>query len=151
MQVSLNLLNKFGISVKILGLPSILSLFCNNFKKFNNTGAQMLYSIYHMTLKLPLKIAFLAWKHQGLPSFTQRYNGCHYAMLLNLLTTSGLSILLHGVISLPDATSCDNTCIQVLHRVYKFLDQPCASRRIDARGWRASLSHYCSLTCIGFH
>ena len=26
----------------------------------------------------------------------------------NLLTTSGLSILLHGVISLPGATSCDN-------------------------------------------
>ena len=25
----------------------------------------------------------------------------------NLKTTSGLSILLHGVISLPDATSCD--------------------------------------------
>ena len=27
---------------------------------------------------------------------------------VNLLTTSGLSILLHGVISLPDATSYDN-------------------------------------------
>ena len=26
----------------------------------------------------------------------------------NLLSTSGLSILLHGVISLPDATSCNN-------------------------------------------
>ena len=25
----------------------------------------------------------------------------------NLLTTSGLSILSHGIISLPDATSCD--------------------------------------------
>ena len=59
-QVSLNLLNKFGIRDKILGLRSSLSLFCNYFKKFNNTGARMLYSIYHMTLKLPLKIAFLA-------------------------------------------------------------------------------------------
>ena len=29
---------------------------------------------------------------------------------VNLLTTSGLSILLHGVISLPDATSYDNVC-----------------------------------------
>ena len=28
---------------------------------------------------------------------------------VNLLTTSGLSILLHGVISLSDATSYDNT------------------------------------------
>ena len=29
------------------GLPSILSLFRNNFNKFNNTRAQMLDSIYH--------------------------------------------------------------------------------------------------------
>ena len=34
------------------GLPSILSLFRNEFNKFNNTGARMLDSIYHMTLKL---------------------------------------------------------------------------------------------------
>ena len=31
------------------GLPSILSLFLNEFNKFNNTRAQMLDSIYHMT------------------------------------------------------------------------------------------------------
>ena len=31
------------------GLPSILSLFRNKFDKFNNTGAQMVDSIYHMT------------------------------------------------------------------------------------------------------
>ena len=30
----------------------ILSLFRNKFTKFNNTGARMLDSIYHMTLKL---------------------------------------------------------------------------------------------------
>ena len=40
-------------------------------------------------------------------SFTQHYNGHHFVMLLNLYTTSGLSILLHGVISLPGAKSCD--------------------------------------------
>ena len=34
------------------GLPSILSPFSNKFNKFNNTGAQVLDSIYHMTLKL---------------------------------------------------------------------------------------------------
>ena len=34
------------------GLPSILSLFRSEFNKFNNTGARMLDSIYHMTLKL---------------------------------------------------------------------------------------------------
>ena len=34
------------------GLQSILSLFRNKLDIFNNTGAGMLDSIYHMTLKL---------------------------------------------------------------------------------------------------
>ena len=34
------------------GLSRILSLFRNEFNKFNNTGARMLDSTYHMTLKL---------------------------------------------------------------------------------------------------
>ena len=50
--VVLNLLNKLGKRNKMRGLPSILSLFCNKFNKSNNTGAQMLDSIYHMTLRL---------------------------------------------------------------------------------------------------
>ena len=33
------------------GLPSILSLFRKEFNKFNNTGALILDSIYHMILK----------------------------------------------------------------------------------------------------
>ena len=37
---------------KMQGLPSILSLFCNLFNKFINTGALMLNSVYHMILKL---------------------------------------------------------------------------------------------------
>ena len=48
----LNLLNKLGKREKMLGLPSILSLFRNKFNKFNNTGARMLDSIYHITLKI---------------------------------------------------------------------------------------------------
>ena len=32
------------------GLPSILSLFRKEFNKLNYTGAQMLDSIYHMTI-----------------------------------------------------------------------------------------------------
>ena len=42
--VLLNLLNELWKSDK--------SLFCNELNKFNNTGARMLDSIYHMTLKL---------------------------------------------------------------------------------------------------
>ena len=44
--VLLNLLNELGKGDRIL------SLFRNSFNKFNNTGAQMLDSIYHMTTKL---------------------------------------------------------------------------------------------------
>ena len=50
--VLLNLLNELGTRDKMQSLLSILSLFRNKFNKFNNTGAQMLDSIYHMTLKL---------------------------------------------------------------------------------------------------
>ena len=50
--VFLNLLNELGKRDKMRGLPSILSLFRNEFNKFNNTRARMLDSIYHMTLRL---------------------------------------------------------------------------------------------------
>ena len=51
-QVLLNLLNKLGKNDKMRDFPSILSLFHNELNKFNNKGAQMVDSIYHMTLKL---------------------------------------------------------------------------------------------------
>ena len=53
----LNLLNELGKRDKMRGLPSILSLFRNEFNKFNNVRARMLDSIYHMTLS-----SFLAQK-----------------------------------------------------------------------------------------
>ena len=43
--VLLNLLNKLRKKDQMRGLPSILSLFRNEFNKFNNTGSQMLDSI----------------------------------------------------------------------------------------------------------
>ena len=46
--VLLNLLNELGKRDKMRGLPSILSLFRNEFNKFNNTRTRMLDSIYHM-------------------------------------------------------------------------------------------------------
>ena len=46
--VLLNSLNELWKSNNVQGLPS-LSLFRNEFNKFNNTGAQMLDSIFHMT------------------------------------------------------------------------------------------------------
>ena len=56
--VLLNLLNKLGKRDKMRGLPSILSLFPNKFNRFNNTGAQMLDSVYHMKLNY-FEISFL--------------------------------------------------------------------------------------------
>ena len=48
--VLLILLNELVKKDKMRGLPSILSLFRNEFNEFNNTGARMLDSIYHMAL-----------------------------------------------------------------------------------------------------
>ena len=67
--VLLNLLNVLRKRDKMQGLTRILFLLRNKFNKFNNTGARMLDSFYHMTLKL-LK--------------NQLYNGHHYVTLLKL-------------------------------------------------------------------
>ena len=60
--VLLNLLNELGKRDEMRGLPSILSLFRNEFNKFNNTRARMLDSIYHMTNTL--KSHF--WRKNGI-------------------------------------------------------------------------------------
>ena len=49
--VLLNLLNELGKKYNMQGLLSILSLFRNEFNRFNSTKARMLDSIYHMTLR----------------------------------------------------------------------------------------------------
>ena len=49
--VLLNLLHELGKRDKMGGLSSMLSFFCNEFNKVNNTRAQMLDSICHMTLR----------------------------------------------------------------------------------------------------
>ena len=50
--VLLKSIKRDGKRDKIRGLPSILSLFRNEFYKFNNTRARKLDSIYHMALRL---------------------------------------------------------------------------------------------------
>ena len=57
-QVLLNLLKRVEEKRLNVGLPSILSLFCNEFNKFNNTRAGMLDSFYHMTLRLVSSLIF---------------------------------------------------------------------------------------------
>ena len=76
-----NLLNKLRKSDKMQGLPSISSLFRNEFNKFSNTGAQMLDSIYHVTLKLLLNHLFFCAIMQRFAIYTRRYYGCQYIIL----------------------------------------------------------------------
>ena len=58
-----NLLNELRERDKMRGLQSMLSLFGNELNKSNNTGALMLDSIYHRTLKI-LKSRIFVWKCQ---------------------------------------------------------------------------------------
>ena len=73
--VLLNLLNKLRKRDKMRGLSSILSLFRNEFNKFNNTRARMLDSIYHMTNTL--KSYFCRKNVMILSLCTQRCYGRH--------------------------------------------------------------------------
>ena len=99
--VLLNLLNELGKRDKMRGLPSILSLFRNEFNKLNKTRARMLDSIYHMTNTL--KSHFWRKNVTILLLCTQRYYGRHNVSRKSIF-------LLHGVISLPDTTSFDKLC-----------------------------------------
>ena len=49
--ILLKLLNELEKNIGYEALPSILSVFPDEFNKFNNAGARMQNSIYHMTLK----------------------------------------------------------------------------------------------------
>ena len=83
--VLLNLLNELGKRDKMRGLPSILSLFRNKFNKFNDTGARMIDSIYHIFIALKLlKNHIFGVKLSTICYFKQHYIGHHYVTLLNL-------------------------------------------------------------------
>ena len=57
--VLFNLLNELRKRNTMRGLPSILSLFRNEYNIFNNTRARMLDSIYHMPfIKLKSELVF---------------------------------------------------------------------------------------------
>ena len=108
--VLLNLLNKFGKKIRCEAVPSILSVFPNKFNKFSNTGAQMQNSIYHMTLKSHFNSECRTKMSQFWLQKTQHFYGRQHIMLrynLHIYSTSGLSFLMHGFITLSDATSYD--------------------------------------------
>ena len=59
------------------GVPSILSLFRNEFNKFNNIRARMLDSIYHNDIKITLKSHFCRKTFIMLSLYRQRCYKCH--------------------------------------------------------------------------
>ena len=89
--VLLNLLNELMKKDKMRGLPSILLLFCNEFNKFNNTGARILdfmrkkinhtFGVKTLGFKRELVDTY-AYKLQ--PSLSERVivdgYGCHTAL-----------------------------------------------------------------------
>ena len=75
--VLLNLLNELGKIDKMRGLPSILSLFRNEFNKCNNTRARILDSIYHNDIKITLKSQFCRKNVIILSLYTQHCYGRH--------------------------------------------------------------------------
>ena len=66
------------------GLLSILTLFRMEFDKFNNAGAPMLDSVYHMTFKLCKNRTFVVKTSRFFHLLCKFYNGRHYLTLLNL-------------------------------------------------------------------
>ena len=99
-------LNELGKRDKMRGLPSILTLFCNSFYRFNNTRARLLDSIYHMYIKNTLKSHFWRKNVIILPLCTQRCDGRHNVSRKSV-NHSWFIDFIACVISLPDATSYD--------------------------------------------
>ena len=120
--VLLNLLNERGEIDKMRGLLSFLSLFCNKFNKFNNTRAGIIDSIYHITLRLLQNlisvVKMIQFCHVRHNISRKSVSIKHEHFCKNLcfpkfpLKFSGLPIILHGVISLPDAMSYDKIVLE---------------------------------------
>ena len=72
------------------------AFFACSFNKFNNGGARTLGSSSHMHFR---RGSFNICHIFAASAISKRYH--------NVLFTSGISILIHHIISLPDATSCD--------------------------------------------
>ena len=74
--VLLNLLNELGKRDKMRGLPSILSLFRNEFNKFNNTKSTNVRFYLSYGIKITLKFQF--WRKNVIILLcTQRCYGRH--------------------------------------------------------------------------
>ena len=83
----LHVLNELGKRDKMRCLPSALSLFRNEFNKFNNTRARMLDSIYHMTLRL-LRNLIISYDIKITLKSHKKLWFCHYVrnVIMNVIT-----------------------------------------------------------------
>ena len=73
-QVLFDLINELGKKIICEDLPSILSIFSNEFNKFNNTGTRMEGSIYHDT-KITFIIDFRTKTSRFRHTKRRRFNG----------------------------------------------------------------------------
>ena len=71
------------------GLPSILSIFRNEFNKFNNKGARTLDSIYDMPFKITTKKCVFGVKTSRFPPFLHN-------VLMDVITFPGNLLITRG-------------------------------------------------------
>ena len=113
----------------------------------------MFDSIYHMTLKI-LKTLYFSLENVNIfLSFMQHCNGRH-----NVSRKSGLSILLHGIISLPGGTSGDRhisfsmaikySILNDLQNGYVLIKLCVSSQIMERDGYKVDikLNHKCVIT-----
>ena len=96
--VLLNLLKELRKRYKMRGLLSILFLFRRDFIQFNNTGARMLDSSYHMKFKIT---TFRRENVKILPCFTQRYERHYVTLLKTNVNTRGVQYVMKNPLITP--------------------------------------------------
>ena len=92
----------------MIGMPSILSLFRKEFNTFNKYRSMNVRFYLSNDSKTTLISYFLCKNTTILPYICDVITDVNMLCCKNLYTTSGLSILLHAVISLLNMTLCDN-------------------------------------------
>ena len=111
--VLLNLENMLGKSDQMRGLPSISLPFRKEFNKINNTKARIFDAIHHILWNRVFDV-----KNVILP-----YISNVFMAVFTLFTKLRCKMLMHAVISLPDATSYDKNMYSYLNGLEAFYCQ----------------------------
>ena len=112
--VLLSLLKELGKSYKMRGLQSILSLFRQDFNKFNNTGARMLDSIYHRHKNTVL--------YRMLIVSIQRDFSTENFFLIKIICTGNCKFATHDLLTISISNFVHHSLEQRLdgHHIYQY-------------------------------